>query len=129
MAVTKGWIESVVYSRGVAVTARQLAILGLSWPPQSGWKNIVDGKEISDSDAARFEEISIKRAKKLEAEGKLHKTQFRPKPSREKEPEDSSFPLPPSKKPEDFPGLTKLTFDDLAPADLSLLAHRRIFTA
>jgi len=38
----KGWNRS------------QLAILGVPWPPPSGWKNRVSGKTISATDAKRF---------------------------------------------------------------------------
>jgi len=56
MIVTKKWIESNTTPRG-AWTARQLACIGVSWPPIAGWKDRVCGTKISGSAAKSFEQL------------------------------------------------------------------------
>ncbi len=34
--------------------AAQLSLIGVAWPPVSGWKSLVIGKSITASDAAQF---------------------------------------------------------------------------
>lgn len=41
--------------------AKQLAVLGIQWPPTKGWKQRVIGMEISEEAARRFSELRIKR--------------------------------------------------------------------
>jgi hypothetical protein len=39
---------------------KQLELIGISWPPQKGWKKEVIGKEISDEEAILFSKFKIK---------------------------------------------------------------------
>jgi len=41
-------------SVGGGWTKAQLALLGVSWPPQKGWKSRVIGQQIADSAADEF---------------------------------------------------------------------------
>lgn len=52
--VTKGWLETHG-TRGCGFNRRQLAALGVAWPPASGWKHGLVGTEISDEARAAFE--------------------------------------------------------------------------
>lgn len=142
--VTYEWLEEHTY-RGVGLKKKQGKILGLPYPLEKGWKRKVIGMEISDKDAEKFSELGSHPRKKnavnrnddrefLEKHKRLmkereEKYENRTKLESGREASLERPPLSPSKKPEDLPGLIKLTFDDLAPADLSLLAHRRIITA
>lgn len=49
-------------SDGGGWTAKQLAILGVSWPPKGGWKERVIGNFISTDDAEMF--LSLKNTSK-----------------------------------------------------------------
>lgn len=104
MRVTEGWIDSVVYSRGTAVTKRQLEILGMKWPPEDGWKKRAEGIELTDRQARMFENISIGRSGKIKAKKEK---------AAAASPETSSL----------SPAIHSLTFDDLEPADMPLLMN------
>lgn len=54
--ITEELIESGKSERG-GWTKAQLAILGVSWPPESGWKRKVIGAIIPQSEALRFVEL------------------------------------------------------------------------
>lgn len=41
---------------------KQLAIIGIDWPPQKGWRDRVEGTVISNEDATRF--VSLKKKAK-----------------------------------------------------------------
>jgi hypothetical protein len=51
--ITDQFIESGKSKNG-GYGRKQLAIIGVSWPPQTGWKPGVIGKEIPDDAAAQF---------------------------------------------------------------------------
>lgn len=54
MIITDEWItDNCSKSRGW--TKKQLAALGVSWPPKSGWKKRVIGMEISEENRIIFE--------------------------------------------------------------------------
>ncbi len=51
--ITAELIEAARSERG-GWSKAQLALLGVSWPPQAGWKATVIGRPISKGDADRF---------------------------------------------------------------------------
>lgn len=55
--VTREWIDKGMSYRG-GWSMAQLAIIGVDWPPQKGWKNRAIGRKISRGDARRF--LSLK---------------------------------------------------------------------
>lgn len=60
MRVTERFLLDNTTPRG-QWNAKQLAVLGIQWPPTKGWKQRVIGMEISDEEARRFAELRIKR--------------------------------------------------------------------
>jgi hypothetical protein len=54
MIITHELINNGKRSGNGAWTKQQLALIGVQWPPQKGWKQKVIGNKISDADAARF---------------------------------------------------------------------------
>ena len=64
MLVTLWWLDANRTPRG-GWTKKQLAALGVDWPPAPGWRARVDGTNISDEAAAVFE--SSKKTLKEEA--------------------------------------------------------------
>lgn len=54
MQITHDWLVSVQTPRG-AWTMAQLALLGVAWPPQHGWKRRLEGTEITEDIARRVE--------------------------------------------------------------------------
>lgn len=68
MKITWEWLSSggtPSGETGFAWNAKQLALLGIKWPPKRGWVNLVLGREIDDKMAARF--ITLNPKKALEA--------------------------------------------------------------
>jgi hypothetical protein len=53
VSITDELIEAGKSKRG-GWSKAQLAILGVPWPPESGWKQKVRGRTISQSEAERF---------------------------------------------------------------------------
>lgn len=53
MKVTAEFIEQGKSQRG-GWSKRQLAILGVQWPPQPGWKQRAIGREITQAEAEEF---------------------------------------------------------------------------
>jgi len=45
-------------------TSKQLKVLGIEWPPKSGWINDVCGKTITDDDAKAFEDAKYSHKKR-----------------------------------------------------------------
>lgn len=60
--VTKEWLESGMKG-GVGIKSKQCKILGIPYPPPKGWKKIVIGKYISETDAENF--LILKDKKKI----------------------------------------------------------------
>ena len=57
MIITDEWlIENSTKSGGY--TKSQLALIGVQWPPEQGWKNIVIDTEITEENKIAFEQIS-----------------------------------------------------------------------
>lgn len=56
--VTSKWIHRYPHKPPAGWTARQLKLLGVSWPPQKGWLSQLEGTEISEDDAREFERLS-----------------------------------------------------------------------
>lgn len=123
MTVTLEWLESNLY-RGVGIKSKQRKILGLPFPLEKGWKRKVIGMDISDKDARKFEELGS-HPKKKNAPNLNDKRLFIRKQPRVKKSASKNTPLPFSKRPEDFPDLIRLTFDDLEKADMSLLGKKQ----
>ena len=69
MKITQEWLESNV-NMG-ALNHDQATLLKLPWPLKSGWKNVVIGQELSESDAEMFSRLKGLRpkARKREIEG------------------------------------------------------------
>jgi len=53
VTITDDFIESGKSAAG-GFNKAQLALLGVAWPPMSGWKTDVVGKQITPDAAARF---------------------------------------------------------------------------
>ncbi|MEO9871177.1 hypothetical protein [Ekhidna sp.] len=53
MIVTKKFIEEGRSKNG-GWSKKQLELLGISWPPEKGWQDRLNGKEISDENAEQF---------------------------------------------------------------------------
>ena len=53
MKITRNLLNSGASGAG-GWTKEQLALLGVVWPPVSGWPGRIIGTEISDADAERF---------------------------------------------------------------------------
>jgi hypothetical protein len=53
VAITDQLIDAGESERG-GWSKAQLTILGVAWPPQTGWKDRVRGRIISQSEAERF---------------------------------------------------------------------------
>ena len=52
--VTKEWLEINCTEKG-GYTRKQLEILGIEWPPKSGWKELLIGTEITDDVRIEFD--------------------------------------------------------------------------
>jgi hypothetical protein len=57
MKITEEFIEKIASPRG-GWNRPQLALLGVDWPPTTGWKRRLIGMEISEETARRLEELS-----------------------------------------------------------------------
>jgi hypothetical protein len=55
MKITNDWLIEFCTERG-GWTSEQFKVLGIGWPPPNGWKHRVIGKEISEGEAAKFEQ-------------------------------------------------------------------------
>ena len=55
--ITREWIHAHKTPRG-GWTSAQLAVIGVAWPPTSGWVTQASGIVISDEQRARFEAYS-----------------------------------------------------------------------
>ena len=56
MKITEEFIEKIASPRG-GWNRPQLALLGVDWPPERGWKRRILGKEISEETAKRLEDL------------------------------------------------------------------------
>ena len=54
--VTQAWLEANRTKRG-GWNAKQLAILGIPWPPRQGWRRRVDGLILTPAQVARFRSL------------------------------------------------------------------------
>lgn len=54
MIVTKTWVHAHKTVRG-GWTKKQLAVLGVPWPPPKGWLKAVVGTQITESQRIEFE--------------------------------------------------------------------------
>lgn len=70
--VTRAWVEEFATERG-AWTADQFRMLGLSWSEPSGWKDRVDGLQITQEARTRFEQRltakQVRHAESRQAQG------------------------------------------------------------
>lgn len=64
--VTRQFVHSGKTAAG-GWTASQLKLIGIEWPPESGWINRTEGNEISKADADTFLEIGRQSYRKLRA--------------------------------------------------------------
>ncbi len=53
MIVTEEWLRANM-NGGIGITAKQLKVLGLLWPPRKGWLKSIIGTEITDKQAEAF---------------------------------------------------------------------------
>lgn len=56
MRITNEWLIANRTKAG-GYTKRQLALLGVEWPPRTGWKRAVIGREINDERRLEIERI------------------------------------------------------------------------
>lgn len=56
--VQQQWIQQHATAHG-GYTRRQLAILGVGWPPAPGWQVAAVGRQISDAARAAFEAMTV----------------------------------------------------------------------
>jgi hypothetical protein len=56
--VTHEWVEKNATGKA-SWTREQLKIVGVSWPPQRGWKTRINGIGIPDEAARKFEAIGL----------------------------------------------------------------------
>lgn len=61
MDITEDLIAAGTSERG-GLSKRQLALLGVDWPPLSGWKKSIIGRSISDEDAEEFLRLARRKA-------------------------------------------------------------------
>lgn len=54
MRVTREWIDKFKTARG-GWTKKQLAVIGVPWPPERGWKDRATGTKIDAAAQAQFE--------------------------------------------------------------------------
>ncbi len=57
MRVTTEWLQKWATAKG-GYTKRQLAIIGVAWPPEKGWKVKVTPVTLTDESAREFEYLS-----------------------------------------------------------------------
>lgn len=57
MDITEELITAGTSERG-GFSKRQLALLGVDWPPVSGWKKAIIGRSISEEDAEEFLQLA-----------------------------------------------------------------------
>jgi hypothetical protein len=55
LIITRQWIDDNMSKRGGGWKRCQLAAIGVSWPPQRGWKERSIGLEISEEQRRSFE--------------------------------------------------------------------------
>jgi len=65
--ITNKWLVDHS-TRGCGFTKKQLDAIGISWPPQKGWKESVIGKWITEEEAAIFEKRKPKKRPQEEIE-------------------------------------------------------------
>lgn len=56
--VTQDWLKANSRNGVVGWNAKQLAVLGISWPPHKGWAREIEGKSITDQQRFDFEALS-----------------------------------------------------------------------
>lgn len=57
MKITNEWIRANTTRNG-GYTKKQLELVGVAWPPITGWKKEISGREIDEAVAAEFEAIA-----------------------------------------------------------------------
>lgn len=67
MVITARWIHAHKTKNG-AWTRRQLAAIGIDWPPEKGWIGRVLGREISEDQRRTFVEESAQAQSRLALE-------------------------------------------------------------
>jgi hypothetical protein len=60
MVMTSAWIHRYA-TRNRGWTKKQLAILGVAWPPRRGWLRAMVGREITEEQRAAFEHAHAQR--------------------------------------------------------------------
>lgn len=66
MVITREWIGQ--HATGEAGwTRKQLAVLGVSWPPMKGWRSRLIGTRVSPEVAQAFERLGAERRAQLVA--------------------------------------------------------------
>ncbi len=56
MKISKEFILSGKTKNG-GWTKEQLALIGVNWPPEKGWMKRIEGKEITNSQASKFQRL------------------------------------------------------------------------
>lgn len=58
--ITKGWLREFSRNGQAGWNAKQLALLGITWPPPKGWLGDLLGQPISDDIRQQFEQLAGK---------------------------------------------------------------------
>lgn len=65
MRITAEWIQDYATRKG-GWTQEQLRILGVSWPPKSGWLDKLVGQELSNEKAQQFQQLSPRGVQRIQ---------------------------------------------------------------
>jgi len=60
MKITNAWLVRFSTTGSEGWTRKQLACLGVAWPPRRGWKYRLEGREIPDATARAFEREGLR---------------------------------------------------------------------
>lgn len=60
MKITREWIKANARKDGQGWNKKQLEVVGVEWPPSSGWIERIVGGELSDEKARLFESLKGK---------------------------------------------------------------------
>lgn len=66
--ITKEWLHAYPQTLPAGWTKRQLALIGVNWPPKHGWLEGSVGKEIPDTARAEFESFATAKLNMSEEE-------------------------------------------------------------
>lgn len=59
--VTREWLKQSGGGEVIALTADQLKVFGITWPPPKGWAEMLVGMEMTDEQKGKVESLRVKR--------------------------------------------------------------------